>query len=99
MFEQSSPELMPELVPVSEEMRQRLPRWDPRIWGNRELLEVASIRPKRVAHELIGAFGRLEQKLSLRRRSLVVVRVILPNRDVVEGIGLEELLRLKGATR
>jgi len=38
------PELMPELTPISEALRRRLPRWDPRVWGGQEVLEVTAAR-------------------------------------------------------
>jgi len=54
------PELMPELVPVSEGTRRRLPRWDPRLWGDGELLELAPRRTRSSAElrELMLGWAR-----------------------------------------
>ena len=61
------PELMPELLPVSERTRRHLPRWDPRLWGDHEVLQA-------------GEAHRPRSPASFRDRALVWARAHVQTR-------------------
>jgi RHS repeat-associated protein len=68
-------ELMTELVPTSDSVRRRLPRWDPRLWNGHELLRVAKTRSGAELRRLGLTWGRVRaQKASSSRPSADPVR-------------------------